>query len=464
MNREQAILILEEVYKRRNRGKSLLDEKFPKQTQFIEDPARFKAALCTRRAGKSRGVGIYLLKTMLEVPKCNVAYIGLTRDTAKRIMWKDVLKEINEQHKLNLKANETMLSMEAPNGSMLYCLGIDKDEREMQKLLGQKFKLVVIDECASYRVDLDFLINTVIRPALTDSRGTCVMTGTPGNYARGLFFDVTTNKTAGWSVHKWTTYDNPYMSSQWDDEIKSLVTNNEKIQDTPTFKQMYLAEWFIDSSKMVYKFHVERNLGGAPDADYYNILGVDLGFEDATAFVVISYNSHDRRCYVRRAYKEPHLIISDVVTHIEYLRDKFDIHKIVVDSAAKQSVEEMRQRYGLPLTAADKTGKVGFIQIMNSEFILGNIVVDPVQSEALVEEYGQLIWEDSKNKLIEHPNCDNHLADACLYAWRYTYNHFSKPLKPKPKPEDKIDEFWEREALQIEQSRYKQESDDSWIT
>ena len=55
-------------------------------------------------------------------------------------------------------------------------------------------------------------------------------------------------------------------------------------------------------------------------------------------------------------------------------------------------------------------------------------------------------------------------CDAALYAWRYTYNHFSKPLKPKPKPEDKIDEFWEREALQIEQTKHRQEADDGWIT
>jgi hypothetical protein len=244
------------------------------------------------------------------------------------------------------------------------------------------------------------------------------------------------------------------MAKQWDEEIRDLVAENPKITETPTFKQMYQAEWFIDTSKMVYKFNVEQNIGKAPDADYYNILGVDLGFEDATAFVVISYNNHDRRCYVRRAYKESKLIISDVVTHIEYLRGKYDVHKIVVDSAAKQAVEEMRQRYGLPLEAAEKQGKVGFIQIMNSEFILENIVVDANEASQLVDEYAQLIWEDDKAKLTEHPNCDNHLCDAALYAWRYTYNHFSKPLPKPKKPEDKVDDFWEKESEQVERAKF----------
>lgn len=464
MTMELAMQILEQVQLRTARVKNLLDPNFKKQTDFIEDPARFKAALCTRRAGKSMGVGVYLLREMLKTPKCNVAYIALTRDSAKRIMWKDVLKEVNSKFALNIKFNETILSGEAPNGSMLYCLGIDKDANEMEKLLGQKFKLVVIDECASYRVDLNYLVKQIIRPALTDLRGTCVMVGTPGNFAKGLFYDVTTGKEPGWSVHKWTTYDNPYMAEQWDEEIKSLVATNPKIEETPTFKQMYRAEWFIDTSKMVYKFNPDTNIGKAPEAKYYNILGVDLGFEDATAFVVISYNNHDRKCYIRLAYKESKLIISDVVTHIEHLRGKYDVHKIVVDSAAKQAVEEMRQRYGLPLEAAEKQGKVGFIQIMNSEFILGNIVVDPDHCQQLIDEYAQLIWDDSKTQLVEHPNCENHGADSSLYAWRYAYNHFAKPIPAKPKQEELIDEFWNREAEQIAQRKFRQEEDDGWIS
>src|SRR3989449_4806187 len=43
----------------------------------------------------------------------------------------------------------------------------------------------------------------VLKPAVADYRGTIVLTGTPGNLIKGLFFDVTNGREAGWSGHRW---------------------------------------------------------------------------------------------------------------------------------------------------------------------------------------------------------------------------------------------------------------------
>ena len=56
--------------------------------------------MCTRRAAKSYSDGLVLAKAALERPDVSCLYIGLTRESAKRIMWKDVLKAINRRHKL----------------------------------------------------------------------------------------------------------------------------------------------------------------------------------------------------------------------------------------------------------------------------------------------------------------------------------------------------------------------------
>src|SRR6266850_3056845 len=61
-------------------------------------------------------------------------------------MWKDVLKVINRRHKLGVQFNESELSAKFPNGSVIYLVGSDSNEDERQKLLGQKFVLVVIDD------------------------------------------------------------------------------------------------------------------------------------------------------------------------------------------------------------------------------------------------------------------------------------------------------------------------------
>lgn len=99
------------------RRPEIIDDNFPKQAAFIRSKAKRKAALCTRRAGKSYGIGLYLCEEALKTPRCTVLYLALTRDSARNIMWKDVLKDINYKHGLGAKVNETLLTMTLPNGS-----------------------------------------------------------------------------------------------------------------------------------------------------------------------------------------------------------------------------------------------------------------------------------------------------------------------------------------------------------
>ena len=87
---------------------------------------------------------------------------------------------------------------------MIYLVGADSNEDERQKLLGQKFVLVVIDEAQAFGIDLRQLVYGVLKPAVADYRGTIILTGTPGNPIKGLFFDVTNGREAGWSGHRWT--------------------------------------------------------------------------------------------------------------------------------------------------------------------------------------------------------------------------------------------------------------------
>ena len=87
--------LLTEVAARRlakgaTRVTEFLDPNFPAQTAFISDPAKLKVALCTRRSGKSYGAGRYLYQEAYRTPGVRCLYIALTRDSAKKIMWKDV--------------------------------------------------------------------------------------------------------------------------------------------------------------------------------------------------------------------------------------------------------------------------------------------------------------------------------------------------------------------------------------
>jgi hypothetical protein len=440
----------------------LLASTFGQQRAFIEDTSSLKAALCTRRAAKSYSAGIYLFKEALETPGITCLYIALTRESAKKIMWKDVLKTLNRKYKLRCKFNETSLTVTLPNESVIYLVGVDSSEDEKEKLLGQKYKLVIVDESASYTIDLRSLVYSTLKPAVADYRGTICLVGTPGNLTKSLFHDITNGTEPGWSVHKWNTFDNPYMAKQWHDEIAEIEQKRPLFKETPMFKQMYLGQWVIDETALVYKFNPDRNIyAQLPHltGSWQYLLGVDLGYEDDSAFVAVAFHEYSKILYILETYNAKHMDITSVANKIRSLCTKYDIHKTVIDGANKQAVEEIQKRHNIPLTTADKRGKEDFIEIMNAEFIQGNIKLHDKLACNLTTEYQNLVWTEKGGQLVlpkrENPSCANHLADAALYIWRYTYQYLSGPA-PTPKPKWGTPEWHlaETERMQEEAQEY----------
>lgn len=444
-------LALKELQKRQIKSlPNFFDGKFKVQEDFIMHPSRMKALFCTRRFGKSYTGGLYLVKEAYENPGITCVYIALTRESAKKIMYKDVLKPLNKRFKLNAKFNETTLTISLPNGSIIYLVGTDSNEEEKDKLLGQKYKLAIIDECASFSINLHELVYGTLKPAMADLNGTIVMLGTPGNLTKSLFYDVTTGKEPGWHVVKGTTNDNPYMAQKWRKEIAELTERQPYIVETPMFKQMYLGEWVVDDSALVYKYNVERNhyteLPKPLNGQFQYMLGVDLGYEDDSAFVVVAYHEHLKQLYEVFTYKQSKLDITAVAHKIKELQSLYQVSKIVIDGANKQAVEEIQRRHSIPLITADKRGKQDFIEIMNGELIQGNI---KVTSHALIEEWQGLVWKEKNGNREENPLCPNHASDAMLYIWRYTYAYLGQPLVPKLKPYSQ--EWFDAETARLEE-------------
>ena len=434
---------------------------FEKQWDFINDPSSFKAVQCTRRAGKSYSAGIYAFKEAFETPGCSIVILGLTRDSVKRIFYKDILKELDRKFNLETKFNGSDLTATLPNGSIIYLLGVDANPDDMNKLLGQKNKLVIIDESAFFRQDMHKLIYEILRPSVIDYEGTVAMISTTSNLTNTLYYDVLNEKIGGWKTFKWTAYDNPHMASKWKAEIKRLKVDIPGIEETPHFRRMYLNEWHVDDSGLIYKYASDINdISALPDESWRYVLGIDLGYNDPTAFVVCAYSEHDPKLYVLETFRKSEMIVKDVATKIKELEARYGFETMVIDNASKQVVEELKQRYNLPLTAAQKTDKRDYIELLNSDMIVGNIQVMP-SAQTLIDEWKALVWDEralERGKHVEHPGLPNHLCDAFLYAWRWTFQYSSKPKKVAPLrgTEAEIHRQWEAEGQEIERLKLVQ--------
>lgn len=422
---------------------------FPEQMAFVEDDSDLQYAFCTRRAAKSYSGGLKAYRKALQIPRCSVLIAGLHRDEVKRIWWEPIMKPIAERLGIGIKANETELSIRLGNRSTIYLLGMDADDRQKRKALGQKFPLVLIDEAQDWLTDLNALVFAILKPAVADYNGTIGLMGTPGLVAKGLFYDVTTGKEPGWTRHEWDTYQNtsvdPHdgkrMCDKWDSEIKKLIaTKGRAIEDTPWFQRNYRKKWVVDEDAKVYRYLAGRNdHDGLPThsrGEWAFVLGVDLGHTDQTSFEVAAYHTHDPVLYFVESHAESGLDLTDVANRAKALDRKFHFSAWVVDGSNKQAVEEMRRRHDIPWQPANKTGKAEFIDLMNAEFIAGCIKLNPETCRSMVSDYGGLIWDQKKLKATgtreEHPGCSNHSADGGLYAWRYCYQYMAEPLPREP--------------------------------
>lgn len=442
-----------ELEKRRASVGPVADMSFKQQALFVLDNSRFCAAQTTRRAGKSTGLGYKFFNAARKHKAVMLPYITLTRDSAYNIVW-PILRELNEKHKFGAVLTESNLTATLPNQSTIKLFGADQ-KNFVERLRGIKTPLAALDEGQSFRSHIEMLVDDILTPAIADYKdGQIVVTGTPGPVPKGYFFEVSQGKF-GFSNHKWTVYDNPYMPDikATVDDIKSKKGWDDR---NPTFRREWLGEWVADTDALVYKFSRELNVTDEVNVnqDFIYVLGVDLGYDpDPSAFVLCCYHSHDNRLYIISAYKQLEMTVSDVAERIKYYMKQYPTLRIVADLGAQGKMigEEIKQRYGIPIEASEKHGKAGFIEIMNSDLRKGIVKVLRGTTEDLQDEWMNLIWDSEKEQRVEDSRYDNHLCDAALYAWRYCYNFAATkaPIIIKPNTNESMNSWWDKESEKL---------------
>lgn len=92
---------------------------FKEQLSFIRDKSPFKTAVCSRRAGKTIACAAHLWDEAQANPDRVCLYITLSRNNAKKLIWKELLK-IRQQYAIDSSIDSTELSIKLKNGSVIY--------------------------------------------------------------------------------------------------------------------------------------------------------------------------------------------------------------------------------------------------------------------------------------------------------------------------------------------------------
>lgn len=417
-----------------------LDPRFPPQNDLINDPARFLAVQCSRRAGKTNGLAIRFLKTLEKYPNSQCIYLALTFDSARDIMW-PVLQELNEKYKLGCKFIESKLWMLHPNGAKLKLMGADM-KNFIKRLKGRKYPGVGIDEAQDFGAHLQSLVDDVLTPSIADyADGWLALTGTPGPVPQGFFFDITQRRKFGYSYHGWTLFENPYMPNP-QVFLQDLKIKREWEDNNPTLLREWRNQWVLDVQSLWVRYNEGKNhyqaLPPLPGGKTWNyILGVDVGYNDADALAVLAWSDAFPATYLIKEVITAKQGWTELAEQIQAVMKEYPIYKIVMDEGAlgKKGAEELRRRHSLPVQPADKTRKQENVEILNDSLRTGRFMAKSASRFAQDSYLIQIDWDKTTpDKIVIKKKPHSDIIDAVLYAFKESpaFTYQAPPPKPKP--------------------------------
>lgn len=451
-------------------SKEFLDPNFPQQNEFVMDRSRFVAAQCSRRAGKSNGLALKYFKALQDHPGSFCPYVALTRESARNIMW-PVLQEQDETFKVGFRFTESDLTMTHPNGARLQLFGADM-KNFIRRLKGVKTPGAAIDEAQDFGAHLESLVDDVLTPALTDYKDSWLaITGTPGPVPHGYFFDITEQRKFGFSLHKWTLLDNPYINGK--DFVNEIKTKHGWDDANPTYLREYCNKWVLDKRALLIDYDPNKNhFDLLPHHKWNYILGVDLGLRDSDALAVLGWSETCSDIYLVEEIITSDQDITALQHQIEDLMRRYDIQKIVMDTGGlgAKIAEEFTRRKHIPVQAADKKRKFENVTFLNDWLRLGKFKARKTSKFAKDANQLQIDWEKTTpDRLVVRDTFHSDIIDSVLYAFKespaFTYRDPPKTFKiGTPEWQKREAEDMERRAEEhfAEQAEKEKGSDWNW--
>lgn len=242
------------------------------QSEIFVDQSRFRTIVAGRRFGKTFFCIGEIMRSAISGKNRNVWYVAPTYGSAKEIAWTMLINTIPLEY--ISKTNESSLTLKLINGSVISLKGAEKPNN----LRGRALDFVVLDEFADMRPEAWY---EVIRPSLSDRKGSAVFIGTPRG--RNHFYDLWAKGMDGaddWSSFQYTTLNGGNVPPE---EIEAARSD----LDERTFKQEYEAAFVTYSGLIYYGFNREESVLACDDDNGTLHIGMDFNLDPMSAVICI---------------------------------------------------------------------------------------------------------------------------------------------------------------------------------
>lgn len=391
---------------------------------------RFIAGECSRRAGKTHLAAALIVLTMLRAKRGQeVVFCAPTLARGKDLIWDELTRMVDE-YNLDWKTNESSGRIRTPNGARFRIVGLDNKKQIGKVSRGGNTILFVTDETQEFPQHLEALL-VAVGPALAQSRGVFLALGTPTKNESDYWAAICDGAEGFQRVH-WTLLDNPFLGRDADEILAEERERHGWSVDHPDYVRELLGRRCSDPSSLVLEFDKSKNL--TPTIPGYNAktwrhwIGIDFGFRDTTAWVVLTAPLFGPDVYVVHCEQEAGLDWDEVTERTHKLCETYTPKGIVGDSATGglPFIESFNKRYsrkfGVRVRGATKHDKPASISVMNTELRKGRLRLLSPATDQLAKEATALQWEDTeRTKILEGKAYPEDLFDA----WRYAFVDFN---------------------------------------
>lgn len=383
-------------------------EPIPSQIGIINalnsDKYRFVVGALSRRQGKTY-IGNIIAQCVALVPNSHVLIVSPNYNLSQISF--DLQRNLIKKFDLEVaKDNAKDRVIELSNGSTIRLGSVN----QIDSVVGRSYDFVLFDEAAL--ADGEAAFNVAIRPTLDKPGSKALFISTPrgrNNWFSKFFNRGFNNDYPEWVSIKATWQDNPRA-------VESDIEEARRTMSAAEFAQEYEADFNIFEGQ-VWNFNYEKCVQDLSDFDTRGmdiIAGLDVGFKDPTAFVVIAYD--EDKYYVIEEYYAAERTTEE---HAEYLRkiiDEREVDYCFIDSAAQQTRFDLAQNYDITTTNAKKSVLDG-IGMVASLVDNDKLIVHQSCTETL-RSLDQYRWDPNPNLIREKPVHDSssHMADALRYA------------------------------------------------
>lgn len=358
------------------------------QKEIAKDNHRFRVVSCGRRFGKTLLSVLEIVAFAVSKPS-RCAYIAPTYQQARDIAWNELVK-ICEPVILDKNESRLELIIKTQNGerSTISLRGWES----IETLRGQSFDFLVIDEISSMR-NFQEQWQEVIRPTLTDRKGSVLFISTPKGFNHFYdLFQMQTKDTDYKSFH-YTTYDNPHIPEEEIDKARQELTEDR-------FAQEYLAD-FRKTEGLIYK-EFDRSVHIFEDVKeilnpVYTWVSVDWGFTNPSAIYSI-VEDYDRSFWIHSEYYERGKTTDELIDIMQSRKAA----GYYPDPAEPDRLEQMRRK---KLTVKE----------VNKDVVLG---IDTVK----------MLFKQKKLKI--HKDCLHLIQELETYAYKEKKPNNNEPEEP----------------------------------